>query len=159
MDPLDRSMRSTAPGGGRGGGRGGTPTHRLLGEAEELVPRLLDGGGIAAVGRELFGGVGAVEVARDGLLEGHDGCDPIERLALNIQDPSDGTARDAHRRAVRDLLRQFPVVALLGARLVCKTTLARTIAAAQRSPVSIFDLDVGPAPPIHSSPSAGYADS
>jgi polynucleotide 5'-kinase involved in rRNA processing len=60
---------------------------------------------------------------------------------------------------VRDLLRQFPVVALLGARLVGKTTLARTIAAAQRGPVSIFDLDVGPGPPIRSSPSAGYADS
>jgi uncharacterized protein len=49
--------------------------------------------------------------------------------------------RPAHLAAVRALLRQFPVVALLGARQVGKTTLARTIAAAHGGPVTHFDLE------------------
>lgn len=42
---------------------------------------------------------------------------------------------------VQDLLRQFPVVALLGARQVGKTTLARQVGAARRGPVTHFDLE------------------
>ena len=52
------------------GGRGGP--HRLLGEAEELPPRFLDGRGVPTVGLELFGSVGVVEDARDRLV-GHAG--------------------------------------------------------------------------------------
>jgi hypothetical protein len=49
--------------------------------------------------------------------------------------------RPFHLAAVRGLLRQFPVVALLGARQTGKTTLARAIAAAHRGPVTSFDLE------------------
>jgi len=42
---------------------------------------------------------------------------------------------------VARLLRQLPVVALLGARQVGKTTLARRIAASYRGPVTTFDLE------------------
>ena len=42
---------------------------------------------------------------------------------------------------VQDLLRQFPVVALLGARQVGKTTLARQVGAARRGAVTHFDLE------------------
>lgn len=49
--------------------------------------------------------------------------------------------RPSHQATVRALLRQFPVVAVLGARQVGKTTLARAIAAAQRGPVTFFDLE------------------
>ncbi len=42
--------------------------HRLLGEAEELAPRLFDGRGILTEFLELLGGVGVVEDARDRLL-------------------------------------------------------------------------------------------
>ena len=48
-------------------------------------------------------------------------------------------ANEIHR--VQDLLRQFPVVALLGARQVGKTTLARQVGAARRGPVTHFDLE------------------
>jgi len=44
-------------------------------------------------------------------------------------------------RAVTRLLRQSPVVALLGARQVGKTTLARQVANASRGPVKWFDLE------------------
>lgn len=50
-------------------------------------------------------------------------------------------ARPAHVREVRDRLRGSPVVALLGARQVGKTTLARTLAAARRGPTHVFDLE------------------
>ena len=50
-------------------------------------------------------------------------------------------ARRHHRQRVRTLLRQFPVVAILGARQVGKTTLARQLAATQRGPVTVFDLE------------------
>lgn len=43
--------------------------------------------------------------------------------------------------ALTTLLRQFPVVALLGARQVGKTTLARQFAARQRGAVTTFDLE------------------
>jgi hypothetical protein len=39
------------------------------------------------------------------------------------------------------LLRQFPVVALLGARQVGKTTLARQVVARRRGPATVFDLE------------------
>lgn len=50
-------------------------------------------------------------------------------------------ARPAAERGVRRLLRQAPVVALLGARQVGKTTLARQVAAAWRGPTTHFDLE------------------
>ncbi len=50
-------------------------------------------------------------------------------------------ARQHHLRRVRRLLREFPVVALLGARQVGKSTLARQIAAAHRGPTTWFDLE------------------
>ncbi len=52
--------------------------------------------------------------------------------------------RSAHLTAIRALLRQFPVVAVLGARQVGKTTLAREVARLHRGLVTTFDLeDVG----------------
>ncbi len=48
-------------------------------------------------------------------------------------------ARQRHLRRVRVLLREFPVVALVGARQVGKTTLARQLAASR--PTSWFDLE------------------
>ena len=50
-------------------------------------------------------------------------------------------AREYHLKQVRLLLREFPVVALLGARQVGKTTLAQQVAATHRDPVSWFDLE------------------
>lgn len=49
--------------------------------------------------------------------------------------------RSAAERRVRGLLRQAPVVALLGARQVGKTTLARQVAAHWRGPTALFDLE------------------
>lgn len=49
--------------------------------------------------------------------------------------------RRRHGHAVRGLLREFPVVAILGARQVGKTTLARQLAARQHGPVTFFDLE------------------
>lgn len=49
--------------------------------------------------------------------------------------------RTAHVRAVRALLRSSRVVAILGARQVGKTTLARDVAAGWRGPVRRFDLE------------------
>ncbi len=49
--------------------------------------------------------------------------------------------RKHHLARVRLLLDEFPVVALLGARQVGKTTLARQIAAAHSDPVAWFDLE------------------
>ena len=50
-------------------------------------------------------------------------------------------ARKHHLSQVHLLLREFPVVALLGARQVGKTTLARELAATARDPVAWFDLE------------------
>ncbi len=50
-------------------------------------------------------------------------------------------ARQRHARRVRLLLREFPVVALVGARQVGKTTLARQIVASRRGSTSWFDLE------------------
>jgi hypothetical protein len=50
-------------------------------------------------------------------------------------------SRPGHLAAVRRLLASNPVVALLGARQVGKTTLARTIAARTAPRVTIFDLE------------------
>ena len=49
--------------------------------------------------------------------------------------------RNYHLRRVRLLLREFPVVALLGARQVGKSTLARQLAASHRGPTTWFDLE------------------
>ena len=50
-------------------------------------------------------------------------------------------ARKHHLARVRLLLDEFPVVALLGARQVGKTTLARQLAAMHSDPVAWFDLE------------------
>ncbi len=50
-------------------------------------------------------------------------------------------ARDAHLGRLRSLLRQFPVVAILGARQVGKTTLARQLLARSGARTTIFDLE------------------
>ena len=49
--------------------------------------------------------------------------------------------RESHLAQVRLLLAEFPVVALLGARQVGKTTLARELVGAHREPVAWFDLE------------------
>ena len=49
--------------------------------------------------------------------------------------------RTHHLRQLRLLLREFPVVALLGARQVGKSTLARQLAASRRRPAAWFDLE------------------
>lgn len=49
--------------------------------------------------------------------------------------------RSGHRRRVEALLRQFPVVAILGARQVGKTTLARGLMAARQGRATSFDLE------------------
>ena len=49
--------------------------------------------------------------------------------------------RTQHAAAIRDRLRQFPVVGLIGARQVGKTTLARDLAGSERTPVRFFDLE------------------
>ena len=50
-------------------------------------------------------------------------------------------ARQHHLRRVKRLLREFPVVALLGARQVGKSTLARQLVASRRAPTTWFDLE------------------
>lgn len=50
-------------------------------------------------------------------------------------------ARDQHATTLRRLLRANPVVALLGARQVGKSTLARAVAEAWPAPVTWFDLE------------------
>jgi predicted AAA+ superfamily ATPase len=49
--------------------------------------------------------------------------------------------RPLHARAVSDLLDEFPVVAILGARQTGKTTLARALVAAWSGPVHFFDME------------------
>ena len=49
--------------------------------------------------------------------------------------------RSRHEDRLRDLLRQFPVVGLVGPRQVGKTTLARTLSAQAEGPVTLFDLE------------------
>ena len=49
--------------------------------------------------------------------------------------------RSGHLRELRRLLRQFPVVAILGARQVGKTTLARQLVAGRRGQVTYLDLE------------------
>ena len=50
-------------------------------------------------------------------------------------------ARSEHADAVRSLLKRFPVVGLLGARQVGKTTMAGALGAAFKGPVTHFDLE------------------
>ena len=50
-------------------------------------------------------------------------------------------ARKKHLATVAGLVREFPVVALLGARQVGKTTLARTLARRRRGPTTYLDLE------------------
>lgn len=49
--------------------------------------------------------------------------------------------RRGHRRALDGLLRQFPIVAILGARQVGKTTLARQLVAQSARRATFFDLE------------------
>ncbi|MDE2652802.1 MAG: ATP-binding protein [Gemmatimonadota bacterium] len=49
--------------------------------------------------------------------------------------------RHRHETYLRRLLKQFPVVGLVGARQVGKTTLARSLAASAPGPVTFFDLE------------------
>ncbi len=49
--------------------------------------------------------------------------------------------RARHEAHLRRLLREFPVVGLVGARQVGKTTLARTLIAREEGPVTSFDLE------------------
>ena len=49
--------------------------------------------------------------------------------------------RERHDRRIEKLLRQFPVVAILGARQVGKSSLARRIVARRRGATSYFDLE------------------
>lgn len=49
--------------------------------------------------------------------------------------------RPRHEKTLRGLLSQFPVVGLIGARQVGKTTLARRLAAREQGPVATFDLE------------------
>jgi predicted AAA+ superfamily ATPase len=49
--------------------------------------------------------------------------------------------RARHVRRLQQLLRQYPVVAVLGARQVGKTTLARALAARGERPATFFDLE------------------
>jgi len=49
--------------------------------------------------------------------------------------------RTEHLRSLRDLLRQFPVVAIIGPRQVGKTTLARELVASHRGKAAVFDLE------------------
>ena len=49
--------------------------------------------------------------------------------------------RTQHQAELLNLLRQFPVVGLIGARQVGKTTLARHLIAEQAEPATVFDLE------------------
>ena len=49
--------------------------------------------------------------------------------------------RDDHLRRIRLLLREFPVVAVLGSRQVGKSTLARQLVESRRGPTAWFDLE------------------
>jgi len=49
--------------------------------------------------------------------------------------------RTEHLRRLRSLMRRFPVVGILGARQVGKTTLARQLVETHRGPVTYFDLE------------------
>ena len=51
--------------------------------------------------------------------------------------------RTRHVRRLQQLLRQYPVVAVLGARQVGKTTLAHALAAQVKRPAAFFDLERG----------------
>ena len=50
-------------------------------------------------------------------------------------------ARAGHLHSLRALLRQFPVVAIIGPRQVGKTTLARRLMASRRDQTTVFDLE------------------
>ena len=49
--------------------------------------------------------------------------------------------RQREQAVLQKLLKQFPVVAIVGARQVGKTTLARQIVSANRGPATFFDLE------------------
>ena len=49
--------------------------------------------------------------------------------------------RTRHLRRIEELLSWNPVVAILGARQIGKTTLARQLTARRRTPVTFFDLE------------------
>lgn len=49
--------------------------------------------------------------------------------------------RSQHLQALQRLLARFPIVGLLGARQVGKTTLAKALSGARRVPITRFDLE------------------
>ncbi|MCC6155932.1 MAG: AAA family ATPase, partial [Candidatus Hydrogenedentes bacterium] len=49
--------------------------------------------------------------------------------------------RDSEIRAIAGLLKRFPVVGIIGARQVGKSTLARMVTARTRKPAATFDLE------------------
>jgi hypothetical protein len=49
--------------------------------------------------------------------------------------------RQRHLKNIEKLLRQFPVVGIIGARQVGKSTLAQVLAKQQKDPVTFFDLE------------------
>lgn len=66
----------------------------------------------------------------------------IRWLSSEFQGNSDPIiARPAHIAAIQRRLRNFPVVALLGARQIGKTTLAEQVVTGYRQPVHRFDLE------------------
>jgi uncharacterized protein len=58
-----------------------------------------------------------------------------------VPSPGGYLARPAHSERIRELLAQFPVVALIGARQVGKTTLARRVSAEYDDTRTFFDLE------------------
>src|SRR5262245_60538692 len=79
--------------------------------------------------------LGAKERANASLLN-------IRLLSPNIQGTMTGMIRRRHEEGtLKRLLRQSPVAAILGARQVGKSTLARQVADQIRGPVAYFDLE------------------
>jgi predicted AAA+ superfamily ATPase len=71
--------------------------------------------------------------------ERQDACNLSENRSDCVVPSSSDRAHQ--RRRVEAMLRQFPVVAIVGARQVGKTTLARSLAAVRRGRAISFDLE------------------
>ena len=125
---------------------------RLLAGGDNLyTPRLMASEIANALWRKTR--MGEIERGRAGILSAASGssgsckiCRCPSRTALKSEYPPfifQGMAipRKHHLRRVNLLLREFPVVALLGARQVGKSTLARQLVASRRGPTTWFDLE------------------
>ena len=71
---------------------------------------------------------------------------PFDQYEARLDPPSDSSGgrlihRARHLAAVERLLAEFPIVGLIGARQVGKTTLARELSANQAGAVHHFDLE------------------